>query len=401
MMMAHIDVIYVHLIERFEEQRVNLFTALSELRRKGYDVPKVAPFLDPFGIWSPRLIDVSTKEGKNEVVRHYLRFFDQYFSVNIDPHAASFLARIENRVVLGCWWVYTILDKVEAFQRIDIEDRLRAKFDGRTSIFQSGIYMISAALVDPDLSFSDERVVFFSGYSYCIQSVHCGVHVYHVQAGYWDQNIRHPGYHLPRHGGKQYKAAWDYVLYQCSPVHRVYIESWNEYDESSGIYAADPKTVYKVECNKSTVSDCWSDADDPFEYIRTTARSVSILKSLPDWDSFVLEFPGEIECQPQEVLTLRTTFRNRGAKHWTSEALPLPRFLSDEEAFDMAGVVVEAFPDLEDLETFGYIFRGAPVSYSLSFRAPNQSGEYESSLRLYNAGGEAFGDAVAVRLLVK
>jgi hypothetical protein len=401
MMMAHIDVIYVHLIERFEEQRVNLFVALSELRRKGYDVPKIAPFLDPFGIWPPMRIDVSTKEGKDEVVRHYVRFFNQYFSVNTDAHAASFLARIENRVVLGSWWVYSILEKLEAFHKNDIEERLRVTFDARTPIFQNGIYIVSTALVDPDLSFSDERAVFFSGYAYCVLSVHRGVHVYHVQAGYWDQNIRQPGYHLPRHGGAQYKAAWDYILYQCSPVHRVYIESWNEYDESSGIYAADPKVVNKLESNRSMVGDCWSNAGDPFEYIRTTARSVSVLKSIPEWDSLVLEFPREIECQSQEILTLRSTFRNTGSKQWTSEDLPRPRFLANEAFFDLAAAVVEASPDVQDMDTFGGVFRGAPVSYRLSFRAPSQSRRYELTLRLHSASGEAFGQAATVRLHVK
>ncbi len=400
MMMAHIDVIYVHLIERFEEQRFNLFAALSELRKKGYDVPKVAPFLDPFGIWPPRRIDVSTSEGKDEVVRHYLRFYDQYFSANNDTQAATYLARIDNRVVISSWWVYTILEKLEAFQKLDIEDRLRNHFARRTPVFENGIYMVSTALVDPDLPFSDERMVLFSGYSYCALSVHGGIHVYHLQAGYWDQNIRQPGYHLPRHGGKQYKAAWDYVLYQCSPVHRIYIESWNEYDESSGIYAADPKAVHKLECNRSAVSDRWSDDDDPYEYIRTTARSVSIWKKLPDLDSFVLAPPGNIECPRHEMLTFWVTFRNSGAKHWIREALPLPRFISPG-GVDMSEFIVDAFPDIEDLGTFGGVFRGAPVSYYLRFRAPSHAGCHEFPLRLHDVEGRAFGETAIVRLLVK
>ena len=53
--------------------------------------------------------------------------------------------------------------------------------------------MITTALVDPDLTFADERVVMFSGYAYAIHSVHNGIDVWHVQPGYWDQNIRRPG----------------------------------------------------------------------------------------------------------------------------------------------------------------------------------------------------------------
>jgi hypothetical protein len=400
MMLAGIDIILVHLIERFEEQRVNLFAALSALRAKGYDVPKVAPFLDPFGIWPPQKVDVSTDQGKDEVVRHYLRFFDQYFSVNTDPHASSYLARIENRAVLASWWVYSILENLEAFKKADIEDRLRRHFHSRTPIFENGIYMISTALVDPDLSFSDERIVFFSGYSYCVLSVHGGVHVYHVQAGYWDQNIRRPGYHLPRHGGAQFKAAWDYVLYQCAPVHRVYVESWNEYDESSGIYAANPATVQKFAHNQSAVSDCWSDAGDPFEYIQTNARSVAVLKSLPEWDSCAVGPLREAESLPGEAIAVRATFRNTGSKLWTGRTMPLPK-LTGSDGVDLNDAVVEAFPDPEDLKSFGGIFRGAPVHYRILLRVPSKPGPYELLLHLHNENGEPFGEILAVKICVK
>ena len=51
MMMANIDMLYVHLIPSSEQQRINLFQALNQLRSEGYDVPKVSPFLDPMITW--------------------------------------------------------------------------------------------------------------------------------------------------------------------------------------------------------------------------------------------------------------------------------------------------------------------------------------------------------------
>ena len=41
MMSANIDVMYVHLIPEFDQERTNLFQALNQLRAQGYDVPKV------------------------------------------------------------------------------------------------------------------------------------------------------------------------------------------------------------------------------------------------------------------------------------------------------------------------------------------------------------------------
>ena len=50
-MSANIDIMYVHLLPSFEQQRINLFQALNQLRAQGYDVPKVAPILDPVTTW--------------------------------------------------------------------------------------------------------------------------------------------------------------------------------------------------------------------------------------------------------------------------------------------------------------------------------------------------------------
>src|SRR5438552_3576127 len=40
MMAANVDMLYVHLIPSSEQQRINLFQALNQLRREGWNVPK-------------------------------------------------------------------------------------------------------------------------------------------------------------------------------------------------------------------------------------------------------------------------------------------------------------------------------------------------------------------------
>ena len=174
-MSANIDIIYLHLIARFEEQRINFFAAFHELRALGYDVPKLVPFLDPFGIWPPAKLDVASNKGKDEFVEHYIRFFEQYFSANNDSHADSYLGQIDGRIMLCSWWVFGILDNLDKFERRDVETRLARRLGRRSPIFENGIYMISTALIDPDLEFSDERTVFFSGYVYCVHSTHGSV----------------------------------------------------------------------------------------------------------------------------------------------------------------------------------------------------------------------------------
>src|SRR5436309_563080 len=64
---ADIVVLYVHLMLDSEQQRINLFQAAGQLRRLGYDGPRISPFLGPIITWSIRpAIDLATTAGKDE-----------------------------------------------------------------------------------------------------------------------------------------------------------------------------------------------------------------------------------------------------------------------------------------------------------------------------------------------
>src|SRR6516165_4334215 len=165
-MMSNIDVVYLHCINSFEQQRINFFRAYNQLRREGWEVPKVAPFLDPFYLWRKKPIDVGARKGKDEYVRHYIRFYEQYFSENNDHLAHSHLFQMDGKLVLSSWWVYSMLWNIEDLSRKDVQRRLVNALGSRICSLRNGIYMISAALVDPDYTFSDERMIMFSGYCY-------------------------------------------------------------------------------------------------------------------------------------------------------------------------------------------------------------------------------------------
>ena len=279
MMLANIDAIYVHCIPNFTDQRSDFFKAYASLRASGWDVPKISPFLDPFNWWREKPIDAASESGKQAFAAAYINFFNDYFESNRDPSAADFLLRIDGKIVLATWWVCGLVNNVGQLERADVEARLQRSLSPVSPRFNDGIYMMTTALVDPDLSFSDERMVMFSGYAYAIHSIHDDVHVWHLQPGYWDQNIRTPGYLLPRAGGENYRRGWEIAV--ADPcLHRVYIESWNEYDESSGIYAADPDGMF-VDGRMNRGADTWSASGNPYEYIDTTAWGSAQINGRP------------------------------------------------------------------------------------------------------------------------
>jgi hypothetical protein len=382
----------LHLITRFEQQRINFFAALAELRSRGYDVPKVAPFLDPFGIWAPSRIDVSTNAGKDEYAAHYIRFFKQYFDVNLDEFAHTYIARIDKRVVLGTWWVYGILANLDKFRREDLESRLRRAAVGEAKIFDNGIYMVSTALIDPDLEFSDERQVMFSGYAYCIHSMHNGIHSFHLQGGYWDQNVRRPGFFLPRMGGKPYRNAWECVLQQRSEVHRIYVESWNEYDQGSGIYAANPGPPFIAPGAAVEYSDRWSSQDDPFEYIRTTADGAANFNRRSAYNSRILAHELPKVMKVGEAASAWVVVRNEGNALWSGNAgfaFGL-KSVSPEARFGRCRYSVD--DRANEVDFYGGVFRGRPVIFRLDLIAPVVPGRYRTVWSMVHGTNGWFGE---------
>jgi FkbM family methyltransferase len=382
MMMANIDAIYLHLIPSFEESRINFFRAYAELRAEGWDVPKVAPFLDPFGIWREAPIDLATADGKDAFVSHYIRFFEQYLAENRDDAAASYLLTVDGKVALTTWWV-SLLANVTLLTREEVEARLRQALGGRIPQLAVGIWVMTTALVDPDLTFSDERMVMFSGYAYAIHSVHAGIDVWHVQAGYWDQNIRNPGYLLPRDGGKNYRRAWDIVVSNLPHVVRVYVESWNEYDEGSGIYSADPKGLFGDPAMHSN-TDVFSDTDSPHEYVLTTAIGAARINGRPEDDAkFIWHEAVSGAAESGGHIIIRLVVRNEGNHRWTTKERYGVYVLYGEE-------IVREFP-IDDRYGGGVapqygIVRGEPVALEISLDVPDGESRHEFTLCVGRAG---------------
>jgi hypothetical protein len=390
-MMANIDAVYVHCINNFEPQRVNFFKACNQLRREGWEIPKIAPFLDPFYLWREKPIDVRTTAGKDEYTRHYIRFFDQYFSENQDSFAESGLLHVDGKITLTSWWVYSMLQNLEALTRDDVERRLMSALRNRMPSLKQGIYMMSAALIDPDYTFSDERMIMFSGYTYALHCVHHGMDVWHVQPGYWDQNIRQPGYHLPRDGGKNYRNAWEIVVNNQPYVRRVYVESWNEYDEGSGIYASDPAPPY-VNQNMHSNTDVFSTDNDPFEYINTTARGAARINGRPDNDATVLGVEAPPSASSGSEVSVRVVVRNEGNARWTGRggyALHLG-----------ADVIVPIDDQADEIPLYGGIFRGRAVVFKAKLPVGNVRGAVDSEISMIK-DGVSFGEKAIIRIEIQ
>ncbi|MEI2726393.1 MAG: lectin-like protein [Verrucomicrobiota bacterium] len=398
MMAANFDMLYVHLIPSSESQRVNLFLALNQLRREGWNVPKVAPFLDPMITWNQQpLVDVSTAAGKDTFVNQYIRWFNQYYSVNQDPYADHYLAQINGRPILDTWHVKFNLSNFTSLTRADVEARLTNAFAGHR-LFTNGVYLVTTALNDPTFAWADEKVPQFEINEYSRTVLWRGVRAAQLKGGYWDQNIRNPGDFLARAGGLPYSNAWSRV--NRALLSRVYVESWNEYDEGTGIYAANIGPPYVKSGSGNTNTDVWSSANDPYEYIKTTARGAAAFNDWPERNARILWHNLPTRMRPGETRTATVIVRNEGDALW-SEATRY-RFgqqdFLDPVHFGPGRYLINDTQD--DIPTFGGIFRGRPKTFTLSLQAPTAPGLYTNHWGMLQENVAWFGEEIVQQILV-
>jgi len=392
-MMANIDMLYVHLIPSMEQQRMNFFMALNQLRSEGYDVPRIAPFLDPIITWNGKPNpNLATAVGKDDWVDQYIRFFNQYARANDDAYAADYLAKFDGRVVLDSWHPQLNLDNVTMLKRKDVMARLVLEF-GSDSVFSNDIYMVSTVNSSPAYAFADEKVYQFEVHEYFDRNRFNGIKTAQVKPGYWDQNVRDPGYLLPRDGGKHYIRAWKSVN-RDSSLSRVYVESFNEYDEGSGIYAADPNgSPWLKPGSGNTESDTWSSSNDPYEYIHTTAAGAAAFNDVPANDAQIIwnNFPDRMYVGQTQVVSV--VVRNAGDVSWTAAAGYQFGDRAGTAALFGAGGRYPLDDNADEIPIYGGIFRGRPKTFEITLVAPTAPGTYTTRWGMVQDGGvEWFGD---------
>jgi hypothetical protein len=395
MMDAGIDVLYVHLIPNYEPQRVNLFTALRQLRDAGYKVPQVAPFLDPAITFDPIYlgpVDLCTTAGKDVFVGQYVRFFNQYRAANNDLEGDSYLATVDGHPVLNTWALGANLNP-GCLTRQDVTSRLAASLG---SLFGNGIYMV--AISASGITWADEAnrvfVGNYGGSAYLIDGISAT-----VKPGQWDPSIDvAPGRFLARSGGTAYSNAWT-AINGNPALKRVHIESWNEYVEGTGLYEADPSQAYWQLEEYPQRSDTWGATAR--NYIDTTAQKAAAFNNVADLDARFLDAALPAQMEPGEKATATITVRNEGDAQWrasTGFKLNVSWGNGTVQSFPLVDsqneVDQRADPLFAGKGGYGGVFRGRPVTFQVSITAPATAGTYSPVLQMAQ-GATAFGLTLA------
>ena len=351
--------------------------------------------MDPEITWTvkPSPIDLAEESAKDEWVGEYIRFYEQYFSVNTDKHAADYLGRLGDRLILNVWHnVPGRVDGLKSLTRSDVESRLKAAFGKTYPAFNHPVYITGTGLHDTYPLFADARMAQFEGQPHFQAVTYRDYTIATIQPGYWDQNVRTPGSFLPRAGGKRFREAWARV-HANKTIDRVYVESFNEYDEGSGIYAGDPGPPLREASNKSL--DTWSDIGNAREYIDTTAVGASRFNQTPDYGAKILWHNLPTHMRPNEERTVTVVVRNEGDLAWTGAG---EIKLGQQEFFDGEVVFGAGRYPIDDSEheipLYGGIFRGRPIAFRVHLTAPKTPGVYVNHWAMVHENMRWFGEVL-------
>ena len=221
-----------------------------------------------------------------------------------------------------------------------------------------------------------------------------------LKGGYGDQNIRKPGHFLPRNGGRPYTNAWNLATHARVTLRRVYLESWNEYDEGTGMYAANPGPPYILPGSGNTNTDVRSRSDDAYEYIKTTARGAAVFNDWPDHGATIVWHNIPARMQPGETRGATVIVRNEGDALW-SEAARYRFSQSDFDAINFGHGRCLIDDSQDDIPTFGGIFRGRAKAFPIIVTAPTQPGTYLTHWGMLQENVEWFGQQISQSIFVE
>src|SRR3989344_5731625 len=210
----------------WNEEMANHLTAINQLASEGYIVPKIAPYFHPSS-WSMNAssppFDLTSAAGKDAFYQVIKNWFTSYLGILPNDK----LVRVSCKVLIGLWEIpgcSSAPSDIFAY----LNGRLQADFGFNG--FWSATPCWSSRQPD-EISF------LFSG----LPSIKFGNKDNVVlRPGVWRpyETIYRPNVFIPRAGGSTYSSAWAQALAQKTQLARIYLTSWNEYTEGSGLYEA-------------------------------------------------------------------------------------------------------------------------------------------------------------------
>lgn len=366
----------------------HVIEAARGLWEEGYAPPRVFPFLDTAIIaqhWmdaNGTTLDLSSDAGRAYLYAFAHAFYQAASTTLGATYEPAAVARWQGRPYVGMWHSVTIDNESDA----SVMD-FKARFHGD---FGSDPYLVAHPNDWRLIPSVDEITLMFGPPMNFYSGGHdaAGAPTINVEAGFW--NPVSNTFYLPREGGSHYDDAWASALAARATSSHVYIDSWNETGEGSGIFEAQPVTYAATDtgpCGSfaNLHAEAWGDTSR--HYIDVTRTNASAWNDAPDLDAIVLasDVPATMRAGEQRWVTI--VMQNTGDATWSAGGPGL--VARGAETF---GVATPVAP-------LGDVRRGHPAVITVLLTAPCTPGSHALRLGMTGSAG-AFGAELSATVTV-
>jgi hypothetical protein len=218
-----------------------------------------------------------------------------------------------------------------------------------------------------------------------------GAPTINVEAGFWNPTSN--TFYLPRVGGGNYDAAWVSTQAQRATARHVWIDTWNETGEGSGIFAAQPVTYTATDkgpCGQFVNLHDESWGTDARHYIDVTRTQAIAWNDAPDLDASPIAGDAPASMRAGERRFVTVAMQNVGDRTWpvNGPALTLTT-AARVEGFFIEGPVAAANDAIST--RLGGVARGLPGVFTVLVTAPCTAGMHTLSLQMFDPASGAFG----------
>ena len=374
----------------------NAISAAATLWQEGYAPPRIFPFVDTAIIADfyrgahAATLDLSSDAGRTHLhgfASSFYRTAREELGPNLHDTA---IARTDGRPWVALWHSRTI-DGESAGVVDDLTSRLRTELGADP-------YWIAHPNDWRMIDGIDEITQMFgpAEHFYAAGRDPSGAETINITPGFW--NPISNDHYLAREGGVHYESAWADAMAARANAHHLYIDSWNETGEGSGIFAAAP-----VDYGAGDTGPCGDFVNRHVEswgptsrhYIDRTRLHGSEWNDAAELDAVVIATDVARPWRAGERRLVSVAFRNTGDRQWGADAAV--QLVASDGAF-----VGDAATPMAAAGTEGpvEIVRGAPAVFAMLLTAPCETGAQPLVLHLVGPDGLPFGPSVDVALEV-
>ncbi|HVY25404.1 MAG TPA: hypothetical protein VHB79_02590 [Polyangiaceae bacterium] len=372
---------------------VHVVDAARQLLEEGVAPPRLFPFLDTAIIADHygSMPDLASDAGRAYLYGHAQAFYKAANTSLGSIYSAAGIARFGTGVPAVGFWHSQSMTGVDNAAVLDFKARFQNDFG-------SSCYFIAHPNDWRNFAAVDEITQMVGPPTHYLKTGHDGAGnpTINLEAGFWNPTSN--PFYIPREGGGHFDDAWVSAQAQRASARHIWIDTWNETGEGSGMFAADTLSYAATDagpCNQfvNKHADNW--ATEGRHYINVVRTQAAAWNDAADLDAAPLASDAPTSMKPGERRYITVAMQNTGDVTWASAGPQLG--LSAAAAADDFHVDAAAAPQSDDLsQRFGGVARGLPGVFTLLVTAPCAAGRHHLELEMIDPQHGRFGKPFSI-----